>query len=99
LEEPVERGSRRILGMGANIKLEKAVRLMNQKGLKGLIIYSRGLCNMLSPNYLQYFAEFRPMGPRNAAVVTSSGEAVLLVDPPWDSFRASSKTWIKDVRG
>jgi Xaa-Pro dipeptidase len=85
--------------MGANIKMEKVVRLMNQKGLNGLIIYSKGVSNMLNPSYLQYFAEFRPMGPRNAAVVTKSGEAALLVDPPWDSFRASSKTWIKDVQG
>jgi Xaa-Pro dipeptidase len=85
--------------MGANIKMEKVIRLMNQKGLNGLIIYSRGVSNMLTPSYLQYFAEFRPMGPRNAAVVTKSGEAALLVEPPWDSFRASSKTWIKDVRG
>ena len=99
LEEQVENGSRRMTVMGANIKLEKVVRLMNQKGLNGLIIYSKGVCNLLNPSYLHYFAEFRPMGPRNAAVVTKSGEAALLVDPPWDSFRASSKTWIKDVRG
>jgi len=85
--------------MSANIKMGKVIRLMNQKGLNGLLIYSRGVSNMLTPSYLQYLAEFRPMGPRNAAVVTKSGEVVLMVDPPWDSFRASSKTWIKDVHG
>ena len=85
--------------MGTNIKIDKMVRLMNQKGLNGLIIYSRGVSNMLSPSYLQYFAEFRPMGPRNAAVVTESGEAVLLVDPPVGFRPCSRKTWIKDVRG
>jgi Xaa-Pro dipeptidase len=83
---------------GANIKLEKTVRLMNQKGLNGLIIYSKGVCNILSPSYLHYFAELRPMGARNAAVVAKSGEVVLLVEPAWDSFRAAAKSWIKDVR-
>ncbi len=84
---------------GANIKLEKTVRLMNQKGLNGLIIYSKGVCNILSPSYLHYFSEFRPMGSRNAAVVAKSGEVVLLVEPAWDSFRAAAKSWIKDVQG
>ena len=84
---------------GANIKLEKAVRLMNQKGLNGLIIYSKGVCNILSPSYLHYFSEFRPMGSRNAAVVAKSGDVALLVEPPWDSSRAAAKSWIKDVQG
>ena len=72
---------------------------MNQKGLNGLIIYSNGVCNILRPSYLHYFSEFKPMGPRNAAVVSKSGEVALLVDPPWDSLRASEKSWIKDVQG
>jgi Xaa-Pro aminopeptidase len=83
----------------ANIKLEKTLKLMNQKGLNGLIIYSNGICNILRPSYLHYFSEFKPMGPRNAAVLSRSGEIALLVDPPWDYLRASRKSWIKDVQG
>jgi len=83
----------------ANAKLEKTVRLMNQRGLDGLIIYSAGVFNILSPSYLHYFAEVRPMGARNAAVVSRTGEVVLLVEPAWDVHRVSAKSWIRDVRG
>jgi Xaa-Pro aminopeptidase len=72
---------------------------MNQKGLNGLIIYSNGICNILRPSYLLYFSGFRPMGPRNAAILSKSGKVVLLVDPPWDVLRASEKSWIKEVQG
>jgi Xaa-Pro aminopeptidase len=82
-----------------NTKLEKTVRLMNQRGLNGLIIYSAGVFNILSPSYLHYFAEVRPMGPRNAAVVSRAGEVVLLVEPPWDVHRVTAKSWITEVRG
>ena len=82
-----------------NIKLEKALTLMNQRGLNGLIIYSNGVCNILRPSYLLYFSGFKSMGPRNAAILSKSGEAVLLVDPPWDSLRASENSWIRDVQG
>ncbi len=80
-------------------KLEKALKLMAQKGLNGLIIYSNGVCNILRPSYLLYFSEFKPMGPRNAAIVSKYGEVVLLVEPHWDKLRASQQSWIKDVRG
>ncbi|MFB3884809.1 MAG: M24 family metallopeptidase [Thermodesulfobacteriota bacterium] len=82
-----------------NKKLEKALRLMSQKGLNGLIVYSNGVCNILRPSYLLYFSGFKPMGPRNAAILSRSGEAALLVNPPWDSLRASEKSWIKNVQG
>ncbi len=82
-----------------NTKSEKAMRLMSQRGLNGLIIYSNGVCNILRPSYLLYFSGFKPMGFRNAAIVSKSGEVALLVEPPWDSLRASEKSWIKDVRG
>lgn len=82
----------------AHIKLEKALKLMNQRGLNGLIIYSNGVCNILRPSYLLYFSGFKPMGPRNAAILSKSGEVALLVDPPWDSLRASEKSWIKNVQ-
>lgn len=80
-------------------KMKKVLNLMDQRGLNGLLIYSNGSCSILRPSYLHYFAEFRPMGPRNAAVVSKSGQAALLVEPAWDSFRASSKSWIKHVQG
>ncbi len=82
-----------------NRKLEKALNLMSQRGLNGLIIYSNGVCNILSPSYLLYFSGFKPMGPRNAAILSKSGEVTLLVEPPWDSLRASENSWIKNVEG
>jgi Xaa-Pro aminopeptidase len=82
-----------------NTKLQKALKFMTQRGLNGLIIYSNGVCNILRPSYLLYFSGFKPMGPRNAAILSKSGEVALLVDPPWDTLRASEKSWIKDVQG
>ena len=70
-----------------NVKLKKAVDFLDKKDLDALIIYSNGTCNILGPKYLYYFAEFRPLGPNNAAVLTSNGDAVLLVEPGWDSRR------------
>jgi len=83
----------------SDVKLHKALELMNQRGLDGLIIYSSGRCNILRPSYLYYFSGFRPMGSRNAAIVSRGGEVVLLVEPSWDAARASRKSWIADVRG
>jgi len=82
-----------------HLKLKKAVDFLNKRDLDGLIIYSNGTCNILGPKYLYYFAEFRPLGPSNAAVVTKDGHVALLVEPGWDSRRAMSYTWIDDVRG
>jgi len=82
-----------------NLKLKKAVELLNQRGLNGFIIYSNGTCSILRPSYLHYFSGWKPLGPRNAAILSKSGEVVLLVEPPWDSIRASRKSWIRDVRG
>jgi len=72
---------------------------MDQKGLGALIVFSGGTCSILRPSYLYYFSEFRPMGSRNAAVVSRTGDVLLLVEPEWDSPRAKAKTWIGDVRG
>jgi Xaa-Pro dipeptidase len=80
-------------------KKERAMRMMADKGLDGLIVFSRGTISILSPSYLHYFAGFRPFGSDNAAVIGRSGSEVLLVDPPWDAARCAKKTWIKDVRG
>jgi Xaa-Pro dipeptidase len=82
-----------------DVKLNKAVELLNQRGLNGLIIFSGGTCNIVRPSYLHYFSELKPMGPRNAAIVSQSGGLTLLVEPPWDSIRASRHSWIGDVRG
>ena len=82
-----------------HMKLNKAVTLLNQKGLNGLIIYSNGAANILRPNYLHYFSGCKPLGSRNAAVISKSGDVALLVTPKWDAARSSSKSWIKDVRG
>ena len=81
-----------------HIKLTKALKLLVRKGLNGLIIFSNGTCNILRPSYLHYFSEFRPLGPRNAVILSKSGEIALLVEPAWDISRASSKSWIRDVR-
>jgi Xaa-Pro dipeptidase len=82
-----------------NRKLEATVRLMEEKGLHGLIIFSDGTCSILRPSYLHYFAEFRPFGPCNAAVVLPTGEVSLLVNPAWDAVRVAGHSWIKDVQG
>jgi Xaa-Pro dipeptidase len=80
-------------------KKEKAIQMMIDKGLDGLIVFSRGTISILSPSYFHYFAGFRAVGPNNAAVLTRSGKEALLVEPPWDAMRCAKKTWIKDVRG
>ena len=82
-----------------NVKLTKAVELLNQKGLNGLIVYSNGAANILRPNFLHYFSGCKPLGSRNAAVISKSGEILLLVTPASDAARSSSRSWIKDVRG
>jgi Xaa-Pro dipeptidase len=82
-----------------NSKLKRVLEFINRKGLNGLIVYSNGAANILRPNHLHWFSGCRPMGPRNAAVVSKSGDVRLLVTPKWDQARVSSKSWIKDVRG
>ncbi len=82
-----------------HVKLTKALDLLNEKALNGLIIYSDGLSSLLRPAYLHYFSEFKPLGPRNAVVLARSGDIALIVQPAWDEPRASQKTWIRDVRG
>jgi len=82
-----------------HVKLQKAVEWINRKGLNGLIVYSNGAANILRPNHLHYFSGCRPMGPRNAAVLSKSGAVLLLVTPKWDQARVSAKSWIEDVRG
>jgi Xaa-Pro dipeptidase len=82
-----------------HVKLKKAVELLSQKGLDGLIVYSNGAANILRPNYLHYFSGCKPLGSRNCAMISKSGEAVLLVTPVSDAARSSSRSWIKDVRG
>ncbi|MFH1647374.1 MAG: M24 family metallopeptidase, partial [Chloroflexota bacterium] len=80
-------------------KVDKALGLLKQKGLGGLMIYSNGTCSMLRPSYFHYFAELRPMGRNNALVISKSGDAIMLVEPAWDQARASRKSWVRDVRG
>ena len=82
-----------------HVKLTKALDKLNQKSLQGLIVYSDGLSSLLRPAYLHYFSGFKPLGPRNASILSRSGKVALLVEPAWDASRASGKTWIPDVRG
>ncbi len=81
-----------------NRKLEQAVKLLAERGLDGLIVYSDGSCNILRASYLHYFAGFPPMGPNNAALVSRRGEIALLIQPGWDACRAQRLSWIDDVR-
>jgi Xaa-Pro aminopeptidase len=85
--------------MAANRRLDEAVRLMRARGLDGLVVYSDGTCNILRASYLRYFADFAPIGPHNAAVVSTSGGVCLLMQPAWDVQRARRHSWIDDVRG
>jgi Xaa-Pro aminopeptidase len=82
-----------------HLKLQKTTARIQEKQLGGLVIYSGGTCSILRPSYLHYFTGFKPMGSRNAAVVSKSGEVVLLVEPFWDEDRASRESWITEVRG
>ncbi|MBW1736655.1 MAG: aminopeptidase P family protein [Deltaproteobacteria bacterium] len=82
-----------------NPKRDKALALLEREKLEGLIVFSNGTCSILRPSYLHYFAGVRPLGPRNAAVVSKAGDGVLLVEPLWDALRVSRKSWIKEVRG
>ena len=82
-----------------HIKLETALGEIKRRSLDGLIIYSNGTCNILGPKYIYYFAEFRPLGSRNAVVITKDGLALALVEPAWDAGRVQMETWIDDVRG
>lgn len=72
---------------------------MREKELDALILYSGGVCSLLQPSYLYYLTQFRPMGPRNALVISKFGEAVLLVEPEWDALRAKAKCIVGKVRG
>lgn len=80
-------------------QLREAMRLMRERGLTGLVVYSDGTCNILRASYLRYFANYAPMGPHNAAVVSATGATRLLVEPVWDARRTGCLTWIDDVRG
>jgi Xaa-Pro dipeptidase len=75
------------------------LKLLRQRELGGLVVYSNGVCDILRPSFLRYVAGFGPMGPNNAAIISSSGEVVLVVEPAWDSRRAKRQSWIEDVRG
>ncbi len=60
-------------------KSETAVRLINQKKLNGIIVYSNGSSNILRPSYFQYFAGFKPNG--NAALIISkTGKLAIIVE-------------------
>jgi Xaa-Pro aminopeptidase len=82
-----------------NRRVEQAVRLMAERGLGGLVVYSDGTCNILRPSYFRYFAGVAPMGASNAAVLSSDGRGTLLVQPAWDQPRIRRHTWVDDVRG
>jgi Xaa-Pro aminopeptidase len=82
-----------------SIKLKKAINLLNQKGLDGLIIYSRGTGDISFPRYFQYFSEFKPLSSMNAVIISKTGDVILLIEPRWDSIRAFKKSWISDIRG
>ncbi len=84
---------------GEHTRLDKALHLLKQKGLNGLIVYSDGTNSILLPSYFHYFSGFKSLGPHNAVVLSTSGQIALLVEPAWDSLRASRKSWIRDIRG
>lgn len=80
-------------------KLGRVVDRINERGLDGLLIYSRGISFVLRPAYLYYFSGCRPMGRHTAAIITKSGKVALLVEPSPDAARVQAKSWIRDVRG
>ena len=82
----------------SEFKFQKAIDLIEQKGLDGLIIFSSGAFHFLNANQLQYFSDWRPMGPKNAAVISKTGDVALIVTPAWDLGRTVEQSWIQDVR-
>ncbi len=78
-------------------KVGKALQLLDQRNLNGMVIYSEGVCSILSPSYLHYFSGCRPLGA-SAAVLSKSGQVAMLVGPPWDVERVGRTSWISDVR-
>ena len=90
MEEAIkESGSRR----------SRVVKLLNQSRLDGLVIYSNGAYRMTRPTYVHFFSGLRPLGSHNAVIINKSGKSALLLEPQWDSIRASRKSWISDIRG
>src|SRR5262249_40800719 len=64
-----------------------------------VIIYSDGSTNILRASCLRYFADYAPLGPNAAAIVTALGETMLIVEPRWDAARARRHSWIDEVVG
>jgi len=84
---------------GNHRRLDEAVRLIRERGLDGLIVYSDGTSNILRASYLHYFSGVAPIGPHSAAVVSNGGLVTLLLQPSWDVGRARRLSWIDDVYG
>jgi len=82
-----------------NRRLNKTLAILQQQDLDGLVIYSSGSYDLLHPNYLRYFSDFKPLCSNNAAILSRSGEIALLVEPPWDAGRALTHSWIANVIG
>jgi Xaa-Pro aminopeptidase len=85
--------------MTSNRKLSEVTRLLGDRRLAALVIYSDGTCNILRASFLHYFAGVAAMGPNNAAVVSANGRVALVVQPAWDAARIRRRTWIDDVQG
>jgi Xaa-Pro dipeptidase len=85
--------------MDISFKLQKAQTLMQQSALDALIVYSNGTSHILRPAYYHFMSGIHPLGPNNAVIISKEGKAVLLVEPKWDSARASEKSCIPDVKG
>jgi Xaa-Pro aminopeptidase len=80
-------------------KLSAALRLIRDRDLGGLLVYSDGTCNILRASHLRYFAGFAPLGPHACAAVAAEGSVALIVQPRWDASRTRRHSWIGDVRG
>jgi len=80
-------------------RLDEVAALLRARQLAALVVYSDGSTNILRPSYLRYVAGFAPLGPNAAAIVTSSGSAMLIVEPQWDAARAARQSWIADAVG
>ena len=81
-----------------NAKYKAVMQLIIENGLDGIVVYSKGTSSIIEPNYFQFFSGFCPMGPRNAAIISRTGEVILLLDSPWDFRMAFEKSWIHDVK-
>lgn len=79
-------------------KVESLKEAMKRDGLAALLFYSTGQLSMLEVNPVLWIAGALPIGPHTGVLLTSAGEAVMIISLSWDLGRVRRQSWIEDVR-